>query len=554
MRRVYDHLLIENSLEAIKEAKSALHSFPESQKVYCSLMDALSARGEEVDAWQCFQKMGLRFPELKTNRHLLETMAWGVLSKAGEAASLSIQMNALIGVTLTRDVRAIPFLLKSLKNSNASLRSIGVRLCASYPDHPLKEELIRMLSEEKVWYVRLDVINVVGQLKITSCAPLLSDILCDPKASAEEKAAAMTALVHIYETLSIKDLKTLTQSNRAALRELSTALIMHLDDKAHAELLIPLLKDTSPDVRACALSALGFLRISEVLGKPLAVWVTPLLQDLHPCVAITAAWNLLLLGDLKGEEVLQKWLHQEHEEIRRLASSALAASGPYGTALSWKELKKTDDPYVKVNLSLGLIGQRSHLQECSQILGDVLSSKKETLWMWDQMSHPLFRSLSPSLVTHVEHIPDYPTLVDQMTQMELISTLSIVKFPKAQALMRDFLKQKAAIITGQAALVLLQEGTEEDLSLVSSLLQDPDEKVRIQAALILGIFGGDPKVVAVLQEAYPLASRELKVHILEALSHIGSLESVPFLLETFKEPFQLLRVAGASALIQCLYH
>ncbi len=554
IRRVYDHLLIEDQRAAVREAKEVLSRFPLSQKAHFSLIEALSARGEEVEAWESWQHLSHLFPDVKTDRHLLETIAWGVLTKAESAASLSIRMNALIGAALTRDVKAIPLLLKALKSSSAQVRSIAVKLSASYADLPLKEELTRLLKEEKVWYVRQEVIQVVGQLRIESTKPFLQEIICNPKTLAEEKAAALIALVRIYDTVSSEDLQVFTKSNRAGLRQLGTALIAHIDSLDNVHLLIPLLKDTSADVRESSLLALGLLRANEALGKPVSEWISPLLNDVHPSVAITAAWASLLLGEKRGEEVLRKWLHDENDHLRRLSSSALASSGPYGVSLSLQELRTAQDPYVRVNLSLGLIGQRTQVEECCQVIAGILETDQDALWMWDQFSHPLFRSLAPSQVSHVEHIPHYPAVVDQMTRLELLSVLSIVKYKKAQKLMRHFLKTRASTVTGAAAMTLLQEGDEEDLSAIEALLDDPDEKIRIQAALILGIFGSDPRVVKVLQEAYPLASREMKVHILEALARIGSVESIPFLLEIFKEPFQLLRVVAASALIQCLYH
>ena len=43
-----------------------------------------------------------------------------------------------------------------------------------------------------------------------------------------------------------------------------------------------------------------------------------------------------------------------------------------------------------------------------------------------------------------------------------------------------------------------------------------------------------------------------RLHILEALSHIGSAESLPFLVGILEEPFQVLRVAAAACIIQCI--
>ena len=91
-------------------------------------------------------------------------------------------------------------------------------------------------------------------------------------------------------------------------------------------------------------------------------------------------------------------------------------------------------------------------------------------------------------------------------------------------------------MTGAAAATLLQEGDEEDLAAVRELLTDPDEKIRVQAAMILAIVGSDPTAVKILQEAYHHVDREMKVHILEALAHIGDASSIPFLLKSSKNP------------------
>ena len=130
--------------------------------------------------------------------------------------------------------------------------------------------------------------------------------------------------------------------------------------------------------------------------------------------------------------------------------------------------------------------------------------------------------------------------------------MHFVQYPKALQLTKDFLQKKDWNLTAAAA-VLLQEGDEKAGELVSSLLDDSDEKVRMQAALVLGLMYRDPIAVDVLQKVYPNADQRIKIIILEALAQIGDASSIPFLLEILKEPFQTLRIVAASALIQCLY-
>jgi HEAT repeat protein len=129
-----------------------------------------------------------------------------------------------------------------------------------------------------------------------------------------------------------------------------------------------------------------------------------------------------------------------------------------------------------------------------------------------------------------------------------------MRYSKAEELVKSYLQNQSWGTSGAAAATLLQEGDEEALVLVKKLLNDPDEKIRVQAALILALLGTDPSGVKVLQDAYPTLDREMKTQVLEALGHIGDLQSIPFLINVLQEPFQVLRVVAASALIQCLYH
>jgi HEAT repeat protein len=331
-------------------------------------------------------------------------------------------------------------------------------------------------------------------------------------------------------------------------------VITHLNLKKELDLLLPLLKDTSPDVRISALNALALMRVQKIGSVPVPDLLEENLTGTAPEVAITAAYVLTLLDEKQGSRCFAKWLKSDNPEWRRLASGALAACGKFGVRLALNEIKETKDPFVKVNLAMGLIGQRVQVKIACDVIHKILEQEKNALWMWDAHSNPLFKSLAPSRVKHIESIPHYPAVVDQLVRLDLLSALSIVRYPKAQEAVKEFLQTRTWGVTGAAAATLLQEGDEEGLAAVRELLDDSDEKVRVQAAMILAMVGSDPSSVKVLQDAYPKVDREMKVHILEALAHIGDRSSIPFLLDILKEPFQVLRVVAASALIQCLYH
>ncbi len=552
-KRIYDHLLIADRLSAVQEAKKALELHPESKSLQLAYIRALCEKGDETEAMEQWVETSLKFQEEKNNRRMLEMLAWGVLNKGETSAQLNIRLNSMLGAAFTHDAKAIPMLLAHLRGSNALMRSIAVKLSASYGDAPLKDEIARLLKEEKVWYVRLDVIQAAGMLRMHESKADLAEIIGNPRTLAEEKAAAIVALVSMYDSIERQELMGLVQSGRAGLRQLAAEVIAHLSREEDLDLLLPLLRDASSDVRISAINALALMRVQKI-GK---VDVRELLAEnlkANPEVAITAGYALLLLNEQEGMQALAPWLKSENGQWRRLSSAALSVSGKYGLKLALKELKETQDPYVKVNLALGLIGQRVQVKMACDAIHSVFDQEKEVLWMWDTQGNPLFRSLAPSRVKHIDTIPHYPVVVDQLVRLDLLSVLSIVRYPNAQAAVKGFLQTHSWGVTGAAAATLLKEGDDEGLTAVRDLLTDPDENIRVQAALILAIVGSDASAVKILQEAYFHVDREMKVHILEALAHIGDPATIPFLLDILKEPFQVLRVVAASALIQCLYH
>jgi len=547
VRRVYSHLLIQDFSSAVIEAQKARAQFPDSKAVQMAYLRALSERGDDTEVLRQWHETVGKFEDVKTSRHTLEALAWGVLQKGEASQQLAVRFCSLLGAALTHDVRAVSLICAEMKGTNTMLRSLAVKLAVNYGDGPMQLELARMLKEEKVWHVRLEVIQAIGMLRMIWMREELKEIVANPKTLADEKAAAILALVSMYDSIGPDELKTLLASNRAGLRQFACDLIAALDLEEYVPELVKLTKDASPDVRQQALYGLGLLRAALPLKE-----FEPLLRDSSPGVAITAGWAALLAGHVEGGETLELWMHDPHSDLRRLASAALSATGKAGIDIAARQIEKHPDPYVRANLAIGLIGQRQHIDLATNCLYSVLRSEHETLWMWD--SRFPFRSLSPSFVAHNAQIPNYPRVVDQLVRLDILTILSVMRHPLAQDAVKGFLREGSWGVTGAAAATLVEEGDEEALSLIRGLLGENDPKVRIQAALILALLGGDPAGMKVLIEAYPKADREMKIHILEAIGRIGDAETIPFLVEVFKEPFQLMRVVAASALIQSLYH
>lgn len=553
-KRIHAHLLLSDLKGAMGEGEKALEQFPGSKKLLSSYLLALAERGEELRALEVWSQRGVFSLQDPVDRKMLEMLAWGVLKKAEASSQLLVRLNGLVGAAMTHDAKAVPLILTQLRSSNATMRLVAIRLSAFFGDDPLKREMVRLLKEEKVWFVRLEVIAAAGQLRLYEAKELLKEIASASSSLAEEKAAAISALAGMYDSVEEEELFSLLNSDRAGLRRLALELIFRLELRDKTTLLARFLHDTSSEVKVAALNVISFLNLSEVGTKAVKNLVRPLLDDPSFEVAITAAFILLLQGDAQGVEQLAFWLQSEIPECRRLASAALAVSGKSGLPLTIKTFAETQDPYVKINLARALIGQREQVDLAAEAIDKILTQEKRTLWMWEGEGCTRFQSLAPSQVRHQEGVANYPAVVDQLVRLELLSTLSRVGYERSQEAVKEFLKTKSWTVSGMAAALILQEGNEEDLEVVRNLLQDSDEKIRCLAALILGAVGKDSSAVAVLQEVYPKLDRELKVHVLQALGYVGDCSSIPFLLEVLQEPFQILRVVAASALIQCLYH
>ncbi|KAG6559713.1 HEAT repeat protein [Candidatus Rhabdochlamydia oedothoracis] len=550
-KRIYSHLLIGDDLQAIQEAKKAIESFPNSLILHKALLYALCQFGSEMQAWDQWCYLCPSVQDYKKERHLIEMLSWSALNKGQSATQISVRFNTLIGAALTKDSKAIPMLLKGMRDSNALLRSSAIKLCTQFKDEVFKEELIALLKREKIWYVRLEAIRAIGALRIYELIEPLQAIIEDPCSLPEEKTAAMMAVVDMSNQISRQKLENLITQSRSLLRQLGAEIIAHFERAQDSDLLLQLLHDSSAEVRISALNALALLRVKCIEKKSIHNLVEICVKDSSPLVAITAGYLLLINQEKTGEITLNYWLQSENLKWQRLAAAAVAASGRFGVDLAFKSIHKVKDPYARLNLCIGLIGQRAHTAIASDTIFSIMS-QESGLWMWDKQTHCLFSPIVPSDVTYIETIPNYPQIVDQLTRLDVLSVLHFVQYPKALQLTKDFLRKKDWNLTAAAA-VLLQEGDEKAGELVSSLLDDPDEKVRMQAALVLGLMYRDPVAVDVLQKVYPNADQRIKITILEALAQIGDASSIPFLLEILKEPFQTLRIVAASALIQCLY-
>lgn len=550
LERINSHVLIEDYSSALQEAKNYINkSKNPSNQFKLKYIECLALNDYEIEAIKELKKLIDQGNEI-VNNDSIENICWAILTKASKSDQYTTRLAALIGVHLTHDVRGVTILNKSMKDSNAIIRSVAIQLSSSYMDKLLKDTINKLFLEEKLWLVRLEVIKAIGQMKIVEKQNELKEIIASDS-TFEEKESATSALVNICENIDLNEIKTLSRSPKAGLRKLACDLISNFNITEAKEMVISLANDPITDVRVSALNTISLNFLNDIDEKILKKIITEGVKDSNPFVAISACYLALLKDYNFAEDYLKKFIYSDDMENARFASCVLAKVSDKCFKLKKQVINNHCDKYVKANVALGLISERKLLAESSNILFNFLKDQKEKI-MFDEQKNPLFKILSPSYIRHVDQIPRYPEAVDQMTHLHIFSILAIIDDKKACFGIKDFLKEKGLGITGVASATLLKEGDEESLEIVRKLLDQKDQDIKIQAALVLALLGKDETVIDTLQEVYNDVEYNMKIQILEALGHIGSKKSIKFLINILDEPYQNLRVVASSSLIKCL--
>ncbi|MBM3198060.1 MAG: hypothetical protein FJZ58_02240, partial [Chlamydiae bacterium] len=166
LRRVYDHLVIGDQAAAVYEGKQLLEAYPYSIRAQEAYLESLCQKGEEIEALELFSLLWEKQEESE-RRKAAEQLAWSVLFKGKASPLFLVHLYSILGSAFAHDAKAVPLLLQEMRGSNAFLRALAVKLSMNYGDEPLRRELLRLLQEERVWFVRLEVIRAVGALRIT---------------------------------------------------------------------------------------------------------------------------------------------------------------------------------------------------------------------------------------------------------------------------------------------------------------------------------------------------------------------------------------------------
>jgi HEAT repeat protein len=552
---INNHLLLGDTHTAVQTAYNALLRSPDEPLLHAAYIKALASAADEKSLFHAWEQYRNRFPEIALKQHELhEAMAWGIIHSGMRSTSPIVRISALLAALFGEDAKSVEILLHGTKDSNSIVRSAAVQLIAHMHDAPLCDRMLELFEKETSWPVRLEVIKALGKMKILKSRRSLALVLSSDRSCAEEKTASLGALVALLDEISPEELEKLANSDRAGLRQLACEVIGNLRSISNEDLLLKLADDSCGAVRASALHSLGLLEDSPTNNTTLKEIAAKHTNDPVADVAITAAWLGAMCEPSNASRLFAPWLTHEIPQRRRQAAAALASSGRPALKSALNQIKdlfqSTNDTYVKVNLALGMIRQRIEVDAACQQLYYELKNSTDC-WMHDEES--LFTMIVPASLEQCDGMVG-PEEVNQLTRLELLNMLAIAKYPKAQEAIQEFLQKRKWGLTGIAAALLLTEGDESAIQLIDNILEQPTSPVKVQAALILALWGRDERAISTLEDTYRHSDRDMKEKILEGLGRIGALQSLPFLLDRFGEPQQTLRLIAASALLQCLYH
>ena len=148
-----------------------------------------------------------------------------------------------------------------------------------------------------------------------------------------------------------------------------------------------------------------------------------------------------------------------------------------------------------------------------------------------------------------------PEAVNQSVRLEILNVLALMKYEKAQAAMKNFLKQQRSdVLTQMSAALMLTEGDEEAVELVKGCCRMRTARCGCRRPSFWHYGAAKKQVIHFLEESYKTAGREEKEKILEGLATIGSPSSISFFLQVLKEPYPILRLIGAYGVVSCLNH
>ncbi len=549
LQTIQYHELVNDFASACATANSALMEYPDEKALYRQRIMSYASAGLESDAlkeWQLYLK---HFGEDWADTQLLEKLAWCVLQQGITNPAPLTRLVALSGACATRDMKAYPHLEKAFRDPCAVIRCAACQAAAQLRRNEFAPLLLSLAEFDQSSPVRIGALEALANLKESKTKSLILRKIAQGDISYEERISMAKVLAILEEKSPLKCFQLLINSKDSSFRCLAVEYAIYTRLPESYTPIIALLDDPQIELQVASLHALAILWPAWPCTPETVQKIRQKAQSTDDTVAVSASWILSLCSSKEGLGQLETFLHHPNPQIRYLAVAAICASGSKAIPLLKYILKTNAELNIKLNAAMGLVRLRTNIPEACTIIERSLRNEDER---FGQKKWGALKAIVDGRTEKNELLS--PDLMDLATRLEVINLLAIVKAPCVPNLLTRFIQSRVWGASGIASMLLLTEGDDSAIEIVEEILQQARTPyLRLQAALVLAMWGKNAAAIEPLLQAYPGAGKETKERIIAALAAIGEQESIPFLANTLLEPGPSLRVQAASALLQVIY-
>ena len=543
-----ERITIALSLHDVHTARQLLEDLqkedPHSQRTQ-ELIFAYYAELNDFDSIQAlYEKMS---PEQKKalSPGTTEKIAWVIIEKALRSPHPRIRAEGAIAAAEAHDSKSAHILASLFTDSHAGVRTLAFQLARSYPDACVQERAEKLCTA-RIPELMMEAASLLAEQKATCAEKVLSKLIQDETLSESD----LFQIIRLAASLKESDIEWIRKellNPSLQTRALASAVVLEHPTREGLAALRPLLEDDSLLVRKIVMTTLGLYQGILPLDDKALFTISSSLS--HPCLSIqaTAAWALLLSPNNTFQNSALTWFQKnivsDVSETRLTATSRLIASGERGLDLAGKILSESSDIYVKANLARYLLFHKKALKQSIENLREISTSRI----LFGMQEDGIFSWIGQAS-NHDPFIPRLPESEDLYLRLNLIALRHYSGDTIVKEELEKILHDRVWGLSAATAEFLFHEMLPLD-EVLSPLLSNDEEIVRIQAALLLAIFSRSKNAALRLVEEYHKASKAGKEMLLLGFSAIPTAKTRDLLFPLLFDQSQTLRTRAAGVFL-----
>lgn len=475
---------------------------------------------KQYELWmRMLQKCQIKYPNLGTNRDILEDFAQQILSDGMMHPSTTVRAMTILSVGLAGDFRLVPLVIVGLKDDHELIRILSLQVSLQYGTEPLKQIIYSLAKEDESIQVRVMAYQVAALLGIQRLAPYLqkcSSDVCVDGVERREAWKASFALTSFLEDLTAKgDVEQLG----------FICDLLRMDESYRdPEIFLDLLAAPYPEIQEHALLTLTSCCQKEPYTQESFVASIQHIAKTSPFVKIRlqAAAILYLQGDVWGKEVLIRHLQSSFASVCEAASEVICSLGAKGKDLAQQFLPTLVSQKASVNLAILLLVCRDDVERSGDIIAKFLVNP-EFCWAVDYFLFDNRLQIQESQMYSL-----YSHMIKREIGRRLIRLLALSKYSKVKQVTTEFLSNEQQQGWSFFSGVFWEEGDEQESESLKTTHTFATQLEAVLAAL------HQKKDDVSIQEAihlYASSRWQDKLTILESIAFSENTTAIPFLLE-----------------------